>query len=63
MGSNRTADEQAFWDVTFRDRWPACVREHGDKGEQYCLHLAADFADLALTERRNSLKKDTGEQS
>lgn len=58
MVSKRTPAEQDFWDVTFRDRWPACVREHGDKGEQYCLHLAADFADLALTERRDSIEKD-----
>lgn len=55
---HRTPAEQAHWDRVFEERYPKCLESHSEKGEQYCLHLAADFADLALSERRRSARAD-----
>lgn len=50
--NTRTPDQQQFWDDVFMARWPQCVAVHGERGDLYCLHLAAEFANHALAERR-----------
>lgn len=55
---HRNQSEQSFWDRVFEERYPKCIEARGEKGEQYCFHLAAETADLALAERRRSQQQD-----
>jgi hypothetical protein len=50
------ADEQAAWDRIFEKRLDECRRELL-RDAPGCIHLAAEFADLALEERRRSKEK------
>lgn len=57
--AHRNQSSQKFWDEVFLERYPKCLAAFAaDKGEQFCFHLAADSADLALAERRRSAQAD-----
>lgn len=54
----RTPEEQAFWDAVFLQQLPDCTRSQKQRGPQYCAHVAREYADAALTERRRSRLED-----
>lgn len=54
----RTASEQKFWDEIAKEVSKKCFK--GLRNINGCSHLAREYADRMLRERRDSQSKDNG---